>query len=116
MVTIALVLKAKALMSCLFDVISFTRSLNESGETSTILSPTSSVFASINALVSSSLSYIIVTPPHTTPTDKRVNRGHKQNLSLPLNFCQSHVGMLEKQISYVIMSSCKVVQLLIKMD
>lgn len=83
-VTIALVLKAKALMSCLFDVISFTRSLNDSGETPTIpFLISSSLFASINALISSSLSCIIVTPPHTTNRQKSQSQSQTEFILYP---------------------------------
>lgn len=59
----ALVLKAKAFMSCLFNVISFTRSLNKTDsefEPSTvpIPPPLSLTVASSKALVSSSLSFL----------------------------------------------------------
>lgn len=62
LLTIALVLKAKALMSCPFEVMSFTRSLNEDGNEVELLSfPLSPSFvASNNARINSSLIFFTV--------------------------------------------------------
>lgn len=64
LVTIALVLKAKALMSCPLEVMSFTRSLNEDGNEVELSIPpfpfSPSLVASTNASINSSLSFFTV--------------------------------------------------------
>lgn len=74
--TIALVLKANVLISCPFDVISFTSSLNDSICSSLTLP----VVASTSAPVSSSLSFCTV---HTSPYGKE--QTHQWTISQSIN-------------------------------